>query len=645
MEYPILDNLKSPEDVKSMNTKMLYRLAADIRNRINEVVRETGGHLGPNLGSVEIIVACHVVFNLDKDRLVFDVGHQAYPHKLITGRHKTFDTLRQKNGVSGYPNKKESDYDVFRGGHASTAISTATGILEGFLISEDKKDRKAIALIGDGSMTGGMAFEGLNQSGYLQKNLIVILNDNTESISPTVGALSLYFNKIRHNKAYGQLRDEVINMLKKIPKLGTKLEEASAILLDAAKHSVTPGQIFTDLGYDYVGVIDGHNIKELIENLEYAKSQKRPVLLHILTRKGKGYKTDRKAKEILGPHALSPGQRLKEEATAKNGNLVKNTKNMSYSECFVQNLIKLAEKNNKITAVTAAMAEGTALLKYSEKFQDRYYDVGICEQHAVGFCAGLASTGKRPVFVVYSTFLQRAFDQLYHEIILQGELPVMFCIDRAGLVGDDGPSHHGSFDIAYLRMFQNIIVMAPKDGKELGMMMKYGLDQNISTAIRYPRLSIPDEDTFNTYDPIRTGYPEVLFKGLRICIIAYGTMVSNALDAYKKLLNKGIEISLVNGRFAKPIHEESIIKLCEEHEYILTVEDGVLTGGYGSAIVEVISNHSLNNVSVIRLGHPDFLIEHASRNEQLEECDLDVDSIVTKVLEIDENLNNLERTG
>ena len=607
-----------------MSLEQLRELCEDIRNRISEVVRENGGHLGPNLGSVEIITACHKVFNLNKDRLVFDVGHQSYPHKLIAGRHRKFDSLRQKKGISGYPHQGESEYDVFRSGHASTAISTSVGISEGFKYSSNKSKNKVIALIGDGSMTGGMAFEGLNHAGHINSDIVVILNDNRMSISPTVGALSNYFNKVRHNKVVENVTEEIIKFLGNLPKFGDRLEETAKFILEESRSILNPGQIFTVLGFDYYGPVDGHNLEELIKTLKNVKDQKGPILIHALTEKGRGYRPKGKGFEaISGPHALSPGTRQKEEAKKKH--TTTSSKSDSYSKVFVDNLIQIAKKNKKVIGITAAMADGTGLDLFKKYFPKRYYDVGICEQHATGFAAGLASSGMRPVFAVYSTFLQRGFDQIFHDIALQGDLPVIFCIDRAGLVGDDGPSHHGAYDIVYLRVIPDFVLMAPKDGKELSMMMDFAIEMNNYSAIRYPRQSIPSDDFFDSHKPLKLGTPELLKKGKKVCLLAYGAMNENSKLAWESLKASGIEVTLVNARFAKPLNKRWYTQLARSHDVIITIEDGAVGGGFGSAVLEILADL---DVKVKVLGIPDKLIEHASRDEQIKECKMDVSSIV-----------------
>lgn len=632
MNYPILDSLSNPKDLKKISKKLWPNLIEEVRACINENVKKNGGHLGPNLGTVEIILACHLVFNLDSDRIIFDVGHQSYPHKILTSRYKQFENLRKKNGLSGYPYNKESQYDVFRGGHASTSISTALGIRCGFDYEKVDSKKYVIALVGDGAMTGGMSFEGLNHSGHLKKNLIVILNDNSMSISPTVGGLAKTFNDFRHSNLYTNLEGIMEGMtekLKHIPKIGQKLEALAKLTVDEAAKFVTPGQIFTILGFDYLGPINGNKTQEVIKALEKAKTIKnKPILIHALTEKGKGYQPDgRNSETLIGPHALSPPKTV--VSTDK-------PQTPSYSAKSVEVISQLSQKDKKIIAITAAMADGTGLVKFQELFPDRYYDVGICEAHAVGFSAGLVHAGMKPVFMVYSTFLQRAFDQIFHELILQDNLPVVFCIDRAGLVGDDGPSHHGSYDIAYLRIFPHLVIMAPKDGNDLKDMLELGLKLKVTSVIRYPRTPIPPptyfKKTFKSLQKLALGKSEIINNGdSKICLYAYGSMVYQASQAYERLLDEGINVSLVNVRFVKPLDAKTLKTIYLKHQTIIVLEEGIVRGGLGSAVLEELNLMGLDSQKIILRGLPDALVEHASRDQQLEECGLDVESIIKLV--------------
>ncbi|MBN8215798.1 MAG: 1-deoxy-D-xylulose-5-phosphate synthase [Spirochaetes bacterium] len=635
MAWPLLDALQTPADLRRLGPAELRALCAELRERINGVVRETGGHLGPNLGAVELIVAAHLVFDLDKDRLVFDVGHQAYAHKLLTGRHRSFDTLRQSGGVSGYPHPGESPFDVFRSGHASTAISTAAGLLEAFASKPETRDRKVLALVGDGSLTGGMAFEGLNHAGHLKKNLIVLLNDNRMSISPTVGALSAYFNRLRNLPQARTIQQDVRRFIERIPRIGGELSEAAGVLRRQGIHLMNPGQFFIDLGFEYLGPVEGHQLERLVEALRLARATEGPVLIHILTEKGKGYKPHPKGEESYGPHALSPGQRVKEEAAAS-GVVAPAAAPapLSWSKAFARTLANAARRDPRVCALTAAMEEGTALEGFHKEFPERYYDVGICEQHAVGFAAGLAAAGMRPVFAVYSTFLQRAFDQIFHDVALQGRLPVIFCIDRGGLVGDDGPSHHGVYDIAYLRLFPNLLVLAPKDEEELEAMMAFALAQDYPCAIRYPRDSVPAAGTFPPPEPVELGRMETLRRGREVCLIAYGAVAATALRAAERLAPEGIDLTVVNARFVRPLDLQGLAELSKGHRAILTLEEGALPGGFGSAVAEGLADLQLMPSRFRRLGIPDRFIEHAPRADQLAECGLDIDGVARAVREL-----------
>ncbi|XP_060085877.1 1-deoxy-D-xylulose-5-phosphate synthase 1-like [Ylistrum balloti] len=640
MDYPLLSSIIVPEALKKLPQDKWAELIEEVRTCITESVKKNGGHLGPNLGAVEIIFACHMVFNLNQDRLLFDVGHQCYAHKILTCRYREFNRLRQKNGLSGYPYKKESDYDVFRGGHASTAISTALGMRCGFDFDKDQTKKFVVSLVGDGAMTGGMAFEALNHAGHIKNNLIVILNDNSMSISPTIGGLAKALNNFRHNQFYTHLKKGLIDRLKKIPKLGHKLEFMVNLTLEEASRIASPAQLFTVLGFDYMGPINGNDVHEVISTLKAAKKVKvKPVLIHALTQKGIGFRPHGKNGEtIIGPHALSPPKaKIKSDKSPM----------LSYSVTAVDVLKQLCKKNEKVITITAAMAEGTGLNKFEEVFPHRYFDVGICEAHAVGFSAGLAASGLKPIFMVYSTFLQRAFDQIFHELVLQQNIPTIFCIDRAGLVGDDGPSHHGSYDIAYLRIFPNFVLMAPKDGEDLKNMIAFATQLNTMVAIRYPRSSIPDRNYFKKNykksQKLILGKSEVLFKTKDkkgICLYAYGSMVIEASKAWKMLAEDGIHVTLVNARFAKPIDVGTLRRLYSQHQSLIVLEEGIKRGGLGSAVLEELNRLGLDTGKVLVKGLPDQLVEHASRQEQLQECGLDSRSIVKSVKLIKKKLAN-----
>ncbi len=632
MNHSLLSQLKNPERIKLLKINELQQLAKELRIRISTVVQKVGGHLGPNLGVVEIIIACHYVFNLAHDRLIFDVGHQVYPHKLLTGRNTQFPTLRQRAGISGYPHQRESRYDVFRSGHASTAISTALGMKRGSrLLRGTKSAVHVAALVGDGAMTGGMAFEGLNHTGHLSEPIIVILNDNSMSISPTVGGLARAMNYLRRSEFYQNLRDTVQKKVKDIPAVGSKVSHFTEQLLHDFKQLVSPSQIFTLLGFEYVGPLDGHNIPAMINALKKAKELQRPVLIHALTHKGLGYHPDgTNGKTIIGPHALSganaqsDSKQVLEKSSAA-------PKPLSYSAVFINALSQLARRQRQVVGITAAMSEGTGLQKFAELFPQQYFDVGICEAHATGFAAGLAASKCRPVFVVYSTFLQRAFDQIFHDVVLQETLPVVFGIDRAGLVGNDGPSHHGLYDIAYLRIFPKLILMAPRDAVELTAMLSFALKQPGPVGIRYPKAAAAEDTSPPQRAPLRRGKAEVLATGKHLCIWAYGSMVSVARQAMQRLAPQGIHPTLINARFAKPLDEILLRTVLRTHRVVMTLEEGCEVGGLGSSILEAAQKLGHYTTPIKICGVPDKLIEHATRAEQLRSCRLDVMGITQRV--------------
>ena len=624
---PVLPRIASPADLKNLTLPELNRLARDVRDRINEVVREVGGHLGPNLGAVELITALHRVFDLDRDRLVFDVGHQSYAHKILTGRFESFATLRQEGGMSGYPHPAESIYDTFRGGHASTSVSTALGWLQAMQADPATADRKVIALIGDGSLTGGMAFEGLNHAGHLGLPLIVVVNDNSMSISPTVGALSNYFNKIRHLPPVQRIGNDVTDFVTRVPGIGKTLRRWVKLVSRQSRHLLNPGQFFIDLGFDYLGPIDGNNIEDLLDALTLAKKSTSPIWVHALTKKGLGYRIAPGAVEISGPHALAPGQRKKEESTLP----PPPASAPSWSAVFANTLADLAEKDDRVVAITAAMEEGTALDSFRKRHPNRVVDVGICEQHATGFAAGLAAGGKRPVFAVYSTFLQRAIDQVFHDVVLQGDLPVLFCIDRAGVVGDDGPSHHGLYDIGYLRPFPHLIQMSPRDASELRLMMEFALGQNRPCAIRYPREAVPAADLFPALEPLVLGKFQILRSGTDVALLAYGPTVAWAWAAAERLVESGLSVSVVNARFAKPLLAGDLADLARSHRALVTIEEGALAGGFGSGVLESLSEQGALPAKFRRLGFADLLVEHAPRARQLKTANLSPEGIAESV--------------
>lgn len=616
----ILDAINEPSDLKKLSVAELQQLASELRETIISTVSKTGGHLAPSLGVVDLTIALHYVFDTPKDRIIWDVGHQAYAHKLVTGRRNLFSTLRQLGGISGFPKRDESQYDHFDVGHASTSISAALGMVA----ARDLKgeDFHVIAVIGDGSISAGLAFEGLNQAGHLKKRMIVVLNDNEMSISPNVGALSAYLSKMMTGNFYTRLRQETKHFLQGIPKVGESMFQFAKKAEESIKGLVAPGILFEELGFQYVGPIDGHDIEGLIETLTNVKSLGWPVLVHTVTKKGKGCSfAECNPSQYHGVAPFDP-------QTGKS--LAKKQKVLSYTEVFGQTMLQLAEDNEKIIAITAAMSDGTGLEKFAAQYQDRFFDVGIAESHGVTFACGLAVEGLHPVAAIYSTFLQRAYDQVVHDLCLQN-LPVTLCLDRAGLVGEDGPTHHGVFDLAYLRHLPNMIIMSPKDENELQHMIKTAVEHNGPAAVRYPRgtgLGVPMDQEPKT---IPIGKGEVLREGNDLVIFALGNMVRPSLDAAERLQADGISAAVVNARFAKPLDEELILRMAKKTGRVVTTEEHVLQGGFGSAVLELLSASGFSSVKVLRIGLPDRFIEHGAQKELRHKYGLDADGVYSSV--------------
>lgn len=612
----LLDQINSPQDLKKLPVEELARLAQEIREKMIAVVSRVGGHLASNLGAVELTLALHYVFDSPEDKIVWDVGHQSYTHKLLTGRKKGFDTLRQYHGLSGFPKMDESEHDHFIVGHASTAISSALGLA----CARDQKgeDFSVIAMVGDGALTGGLAFEGLNNAGAQKRKLIVILNDNRMSISKNVGAMSGYLTDLLTDEKYNRLKAEVWELVGRF-KRRDKIRAMVAQVEESVKGFLVPGIIFEKLGFRYFGPLDGHDLPRVIKTLKHLKTLNGPVFLHVLTKKGKGYKyAEEDAPRFHGIGTF--------DKVTGNSNSDKGKK--KYTDVFGETVVKLAQKDKRIIAITAAMSLGTGLVEFARRFPDRFFDVGIAEQHGTTFSAGLAALGLKPIFAVYSTFLQRAFDQVIHDIALQN-LPVILSIDRAGLVGEDGPTHHGCFDLSYLRQVPNFVIMVPKDGNELKDMLFTAVKWNKSpVAIRYPRGSIPDK-VKNGFNLLEMGKWEVLKEGGDLLILACGSMVYPALEAAKDLQGESINIEVVNSRFIKPLDEEMLISLLGKFDKIITVEENSLQGGFGSAILEFAQENGFDNITVKRLGIPDRFIQHGARKTLLSELGLDKKGIVT----------------
>ena len=615
----LLDTINSPADVKKLDIEQLKQLAQEIRQLLINVISHTGGHLAPNLGVVELTLALHKVFSTPRDKLVFDVGHQSYIHKIITGRREQFPTLRQYGGLSGFPKRSESEHDAFGTGHSSTSISAALGMacardLQG-------EDYNVVAIIGDGSMTGGMAFEALNNAGTLHKKMVVVLNDNEMSISKNVGAMSEYLYQLRTGETYNKIKNDIEDWLKN-KEFGTDVLKAIRRLKGSVKYLMVPTSIFEELGFTYLGPVDGHDLHSLLEVLQAAKKIDGPVMVHVLTKKGKGYKpAEDKPNKFhgTGPFDITTGQKITKPGAP-----------VTYTEVFGKTLTELADSDKKIVGITAAMPDGTGLNIFAQAHKDRFFDVGIAEQHAVTAAAGMAAAGMKPVTAIYSTFMQRAYDSVLHDICMQ-KLHVTMCLDRAGLVGDDGYTHHGVFDYAYLRSIPNMTIMAPKDENELRHMLKTALAFDGPVSVRYPRGSGVGVAMSEAMHALPIGKAEVLREGADVCLWAIGSMVQPALEAAQLLQAQGMAAGVVNMRFAKPLDEALLLEHAQRYHKIVTLEEGVLAGGVGSAVLEALDDHELlGKCDVLRLGIPDEFVMHGDKKLLLRDLGLDLPAIVQK---------------
>lgn len=612
--YPLLDKINSPIDVRKLEKDQLKQLSKEVREFLTKSVSVSGGHFSAGLGTVELTVALHYVFDTPSDKLIWDVGHQAYPHKILTGRKDRMTSIRAKNGLSAFPNRDESEYDAFGVGHSSTSISAALGMAIAANLKGDN-NRQMVAIIGDGSITGGMAFEAMNHAGSIDANLLVILNDNDMSISPPVGAMSNYLTKILSSRLYSSMREESKKVLSKMPpmwELARRTEEH-------IKGMVIPGTLFEELGFNYIGPIDGHDIEMLVSTLENLKHINGPRFLHIVTKKGKGYPPAEK--DPLAYHGVPAFDHtldhLPKSAPAPHP---------TYTEIFGQWLCDMAAQDSRLLGITPAMREGSGLVKFSEQYPERYFDVAIAEQHAVTLAAGQACEGAKPVVAIYSTFLQRAYDQLIHDVALQN-LDVLFALDRAGLVGPDGPTHAGSFDYSYLRCIPNIIIMAPADENECRQMLTTGFLYKGTAAVRYPRGKGPGVAVDKQLTTLEIGKAEICHTGSRIAFLTWGSMVTPALKVGKQLA-----ATLVNMRFVKPIDEALILELAKTHDVFVTVEENVLAGGAGEAVNRFLQSQKIL-MPVLNLGLPDYFVEQGTREECLTECGLDASGILTSVEE------------
>ena len=592
----ILEQINLPKDLKKLNLKEKEELCKEIRELIIDVTAKNGGHVASNLGVVELTVALHSVFNTPKDKIIWDVGHQCYVHKILTGRKKEFETIRQFGGLSGFPKICESEYDSFNTGHSSTSISVATGMARARDIL--KEDYKVIAVIGDGSLTGEMALEALNDAGSSKTNVTVILNDNEMSISKNVGGIPLYLSKIRTKTGYTRSNRKIKEITNKIPVIGKPIVSFAHYTKQIIKRAVIHNMYFEDIGFTYLGPVDGHNLKKLEDILERSKKIKGPVLIHIITKKGKGYRLAEENPDKF--HGISAYN--KETGETKKSN--------NYSKIFGNKLIELAQKDKKIVAVTAAMKDGTGLKEFAEKFPDRFFDVGIAEQHAVGLIAGMAKAGLKPVMPIYSSFLQRGYDQIIHDIALSN-IPATICVDRAGVVGNDGETHQGIFDLSFLSSIPNVVIMAPKNFEELEKMLEFGVNLNKPVFIRYPRGG--ENYQFEKTEKIEYGIAETIVEGTDLSIIAIGNMVGRAKEIADLLPEKSIEI--INTRFLKPLDEKTILKSIEKTKKAITIEDNVLKGGLGSAVIEAVNKSGIENIKVKTFGYDDIFVEHGTVKE------------------------------
>ena len=625
MQLKYLPKIKSPKNLKELDRNSLHRLCDELRYYTVNTITEIGGHLAPTLGVIELTTALHYVYDTPDDKLVWDVGHQAYAHKLLTGRFEEFPSIRQYGGLSGFLKRSESEYDVFGAGHASTAISAALGMAEARYQKEEKN--RVVAVIGDGAMTGGLAFEAINNAGHLGRQITVILNDNEMSISPNVGAISKYFTRLISNPTYNRLKTEAWDLTKKLPLARVTIQAFLSRLDKSIKNIIVPGMLFEEMGFRYFGPIDGHDLDELIKTLDTIKDITKPVLLHVITKKGKGM-------------SVAEDDPVKYHGVKANGKSNGSTKNItkreevpSFQDAFGYLSCEIAENRKDTVCITAAMREGTGLVPFEKKFPDRYYDVGIAEGHAVTFSAGLATQGIRPIVAIYSTFLQRAFDHIVHDVSVQN-LPVIFCMDRSGIAGEDGPTHHGALDIPYFRCIQGMVLTAPKNGNELRNLLYTALNHSGPFGIRYPKFSSVDFDRNGQADLLPIGSWEVEKNGDDILILAVGPMVYSALSVASELNQENISCEVVNCRFLKPMdtaYLNSIIK--RGFNKIITIEEGVINGGFGDGVSSYLLENGYRG-AIKRLGLPDSYVEHGSRNQILNSLSLDNDGIKNKIIDL-----------
>ncbi|MBU1098597.1 MAG: 1-deoxy-D-xylulose-5-phosphate synthase [Bacteroidetes bacterium] len=618
-KYELLFQVDSPKDIRNFSARQLKMLCSEIREYMVDVVSQIGGHFGGGLGAVELTVALHKVFNTPEDKVVWDTGHQAYPHKILTGRRDELITIRQYQGLSGFLKRSESEYDAFGAGHASTSISAALGMAEANKLN--KSNGKVIAVIGDGAMTGGMAYEAMNNSGVLKSNIIVILNDNNMSIAPNVWQISNYFTEMISHPEYNRFKGAIWDLTGKLDNFGDRLRRVAARLESGIKSIITPGMLFEALGFRYFGPVNGHNINQLVKLFEYIKPLQGPILVHAITEKGKGYKPAEGHIQRL--HASTPFDKITGEAFKKAGP-------PSYTQIFGEALVEIVKENPKVVGITAAMPDGTGLNLLQKECPDNYFDVGIAEEHAVTFSAGLATQGIKPVVSIYSSFLQRGFDQIIHDVALQ-KLDVIFVLDRAGLVGADGPTHHGTFDLTYLRLIPNMVIMSPKDESELRDMLYTAIMyKDGPVAIRYPRGNALGVKLINGFKELPLGIGEILREGADIALLAVGNMVEYSNIAADKLEEEGIHASIFNMRFVKPLDTKLLDEIHNRFDKIITLEENTIVGGFGSGVLEYFNEKNYKN-NILRLGIPDKFIDHGTQLQLHKEVGIDPDSIFEKV--------------
>lgn len=618
----ILPTIQSPHQLREMPLEQLQQVAGEIRATLCELLKERPAHFASNLGVVELCLALHTEFDFLNDRLIWDTGHQIYPQKLITGRYHQFHTIRTKGGLMGYPNPKESDYDLFVTGHAGSSVSTVVGLRSGDDL-QGKTDNHSVAVIGDGAFPSGIVFEALNNAAQLKSKMLVVLNDNEMSICPRVGGLARYLDKLRANPFYSGLKQEIVNVLNRVPVLGDPTERLLVQIKEGVKAGLHGGMLFEEFGFKYFGPIDGHDIALLKKYLKLVKSQEGPVLLHVITQKGHGFKPA--AADPVLFHTPPVFQWVEGERVE-----LKKGSSLAYTDHASRAIGDQMRRDPKVTVITAAMCQGNKLEPVREEFPDRFFDVGICESHAVAFAGGQAKSGMRPIVDIYSTFLQRSYDQIFQEVCLQG-LPVVFMMDRAGLTAEDGPTHHGAYDLAYMRVFPNMIVMAPGDAWDLQHMLDFALQQDVASAIRYPKTTAIEMNSDR--QPIELGKSEILSWGRDGTLLAVGTELNHCMSAAEKLKEHGLEFGVVNVRFIKPLDTLVMKRVLEESPIVVTAEEGTLTGGFGSALLEFAADHGLRADHVRRIGIPDRFVEHQSRPEVLAELKLDADGIVQTALQ------------